>query len=194
MVAETICNRRSFPTPFPGYGSSILASPDTRCRLFDEFVPLYHEAPEDLHRKSGKLVTPFIEGNVMCVHVPDSLVLLLARLGGRGRYSIVVSVAPSQVYLRLGVYFGYISSRIDLPRYSRFGPPQRSPLLKTISILGLLSAVKRLPDIPLGEGCTKSLLSACEPLCGETADWCWFTSAPSLAQMRAYRVFTPVSQ
>ena len=81
----------------------------------------------------------------MCVHVPDSLVLLLARLGGRGRYSIVVSVAPSQVYLRLGVYFGYISSRIDLPRYSRFGPPQRSPFLKTTSILGLRSAVKGSP-------------------------------------------------
>ena len=82
VATETIGSTRSSTNPFLPINHQPTDPPphDTSYKLVDELTALYPETPEAFHCLSGKFVTPLVEE-----HMPrTSVVLALARLGGRG--------------------------------------------------------------------------------------------------------------
>ena len=140
VANETIFwSRRSFTTPFLAMDPP--SPPPTTLAASGSLKLL--QTPKTFHRWRGMF------GRVsVCrrTHFADErIVLTIARLEGKGSWSIVISAASPQVYLCACGFAWVTSGMMDVSLFSRFGASRRPPLLMTMSIRRFLSVVKGSP-------------------------------------------------
>ena len=134
-----------------------------------------------LSTANGKFMAPFVEGHMS----RTSVVLTLARLGGRGSSSIVISTASPQVYLcRLRVCVGDVQQDEFASVFPvRSVPKTSSPDDYVHQQVPVCS--EWLAALPLERNS--------EPFVREIArrsGWCFFPCAPALGQVCGCRTST----
>ena len=103
---------------------------------FDEVAALYPEPPKAVHRYSGRLVAPFIEGH----RSRKIVVTTFARLGGRGSGPTWSALLHRKCTCARGSAW-VTSRRMGSPLYSRLGGYPRPPILMTTLLCWFLSEV-----------------------------------------------------